>query len=56
VQRLADDVWMERFVACFEILARRLEGGAFDATQITTCSAEEMALHLAPLEPSILDV
>lgn len=32
--------------ACFEILARRLEGGAFDATQMTTCTAEEMALHL----------
>ena len=37
---------MERFVACFETLARRLEGGAFDASQITTCTAEEMALHL----------
>ena len=46
VQRLADEVWMERFVACFEALARRVERGAFDANQITTCTAEEMALHL----------
>jgi hypothetical protein len=37
---------MERFVACFEALARRLERRGFDATQITTCTAEEMALHL----------
>ena len=46
VQRVADEVWMERFVACFEALARRLEGGGSDGTQITTCTAEEMALHL----------
>ena len=46
VQRVADEVWLERFVACFEALARRLEAGGFDATQITTCTAEEMALHL----------
>ena len=46
VQRVADEVWMERFVACFESLARRLERRGFDATQITTCTAEEMALHL----------
>jgi len=46
VQRLADEVWMDRFVACFETLARRLEGGGADGTQITTCTAEEMALHL----------
>jgi hypothetical protein len=46
VQRVADEVWMERFVACFEALARRLEAGGVDATQITTCTAEEMALHL----------
>jgi hypothetical protein len=37
---------MERFVACFEALARRLERRGFDATQMTTCTAEEMALHL----------
>jgi hypothetical protein len=46
VQRVADEIWMERFVACFEALARRLEAGGFDATHITTCTAEEMALHL----------
>ncbi len=45
VQRLADEVWMERCVTCFEALARRLAGGS-DGTQITTCTAEEMALHL----------
>ena len=37
---------LERFVACFEALARRLEAGGSDATQITTCTADEMALHL----------
>ena len=46
MQRVADEVWMERFVACFEALARRLEEGGSDGTQITTCTAEEMALHL----------
>lgn len=45
-QRLADEVWMERFVSCFETLAKRLEVHDFDATRITTCTAEEMALHL----------
>jgi hypothetical protein len=45
-QRLADEVWMERFVSCFETLANRLEVQDFDATRITTCTAEEMALHL----------
>ncbi len=30
----------------FEALARRLEAGGSDGTQITTCTAEEMALHL----------
>ncbi|MDQ3898718.1 MAG: hypothetical protein M3326_15985 [Actinomycetota bacterium] len=37
---------MERFVACFDDLARRLEGGGLDATQLTKSTAEEMALHL----------
>lgn len=46
VQRSADEAWMERFVACFDALARRLEGRGFGATRITTCTAEEMALHL----------
>ena len=32
VQRVADEVWMERFVACFEALARRLERRGSDAT------------------------
>ena len=46
MQRVADEVWIKRFVACFETLVRRLEGGGFDASQITACTAEEMALHL----------
>ena len=37
---------MERFVSCFDALARRFEGRQVDATQIATCTAEEMALHL----------
>lgn len=46
VRRLADDVWMERFVSCFDVLACRFEARQVDATQIATCTAEEMALHL----------
>ncbi len=45
-QRLANEVWMERFACCFGALARRFEGREFDATGIATCTAEEMALHL----------
>jgi hypothetical protein len=45
-RRLADEVWMERFVSCFDALARRFEARQVDATQIATCTAEEMALHL----------
>jgi hypothetical protein len=45
-RRLADDVWMERFVFCFDALARRFERRQVDTTQIATWTAEEMALHL----------
>lgn len=45
-QRVVDEAWMERFVACFDSLALRLERGEADAMQISTCTAEEMALHL----------
>ena len=37
---------MERFVACFDALARRFEQRQVDATQIATCTGEEMPLHL----------
>src|SRR5947209_2157712 len=45
-QRVADEVWMRRFISCFGNLARRFERREVDATRITTCTAEEMALHL----------
>jgi hypothetical protein len=40
VQRLADEVWMERFVACFEALARRLGTREFDSSRLASCTAE----------------
>jgi len=44
-QRLADHVWMERFVSCFEALAARLAKGGFESSQLASCTGEEMALH-----------
>ncbi|MDQ6727092.1 MAG: hypothetical protein M3066_13125, partial [Actinomycetota bacterium] len=43
---MADDVWMERFVVCFEGLAARLACGRFASSQLASCTGEEMALHL----------
>ena len=45
-RRMADDVWMERFVVCFEALATRLARGRFASSQLASCTGEEMALHL----------
>lgn len=45
-QRVVDEAWMEQFVSCFDSLALRFERGEVDATRISTCTAEEMALHL----------
>lgn len=45
-QRMADDVWMARFVTCFEALAARLAQDQFDSSQLASCTGEEMALHL----------
>lgn len=45
-QRLADDAWIERFVACFEVLADRLGRGRFVPELLAACTAEEMALHM----------
>jgi len=45
-QRLADHVWTERFVSCFEALAARLARGGFESSQLASCTGEEMALHL----------
>lgn len=46
VQRLADEVWITRFVDCFRTLADRLGRGHTDDTRLTSCTGEEMALHL----------
>jgi hypothetical protein len=45
-RRMADDVWMERFVVCFEAIATRLARGRFASSQLASCTGEEMALHL----------
>jgi len=45
-RRMADDVWMERFIACFEGIAARLARGRFASSQLASCTGEEMALHL----------
>ncbi len=45
-QRVVDEVWMDRFVSCFDALALRFERRGIDATRIARCTAEEMALHL----------
>ncbi|MGH8542271.1 MAG: hypothetical protein ACREX3_01210 [Gammaproteobacteria bacterium] len=45
-QRVVDEAWMERFVLCFDSLALRFERREIDPTRISTCTAEEMALHL----------
>lgn len=50
-QRLVDEVWMDRFVSCFDALALRFERREVDATRIARCTAEEMALHLIIEQP-----
>ena len=37
---MADDVWMERFVACFEGLAARLARGRFPSSQLASCTGD----------------
>ena len=46
VHRLADEVWIRRFVDCFCTVADRLGRGRADDTRLTSCTGEEMALHL----------
>jgi hypothetical protein len=45
-QPVADPVWMERFVHCFDDIAARLGDGRSDPIRLTTCTGEEMALHV----------
>ncbi len=45
-QPLCDDVWIKRFVSCFEALVDRLGTGRFVSEQLASCTAEEMALHM----------
>lgn len=45
-QPVADPVWMERFVRCFDDIAARLSDGRSDPIRLTTCTGEEMALHV----------
>ena len=42
-RRMADDVWMERFVVCFEALATRLGRGRFASSQLASCTGEDGA-------------
>lgn len=39
-------VWYERLVDCFDVLADRIALGRIGEDEITTCTGEEMALHL----------
>ena len=57
-RRMADDVWMERFVVCFEGIAARLARGRFASSQLASCTGEEMALHLVidAAEAAVSDV
>ncbi len=45
-QRVADAVWMARFVRCFDAIVARLAEGRSDPIQLTSCTGEEMALHI----------
>lgn len=38
--------WYEQFVDCFDVLADRIALGQIAEDEITTCTGEEMALHL----------
>ena len=43
---LVDDVWMRRFVSCFDALAARLATSQFEPGELASSTGEEMALHL----------
>jgi hypothetical protein len=43
---LAQGVWLERFVDCFDSVAERLAAGNLGADGLATCTGEEMALHI----------
>ena len=43
---IADDEWVNRFLACFDHVASRLESGGFAYEQLAHCTGEEAALRL----------
>jgi len=43
---VADTVWMARFARTFDAIATRLAEGRSDPVGLTSCTGEEMALHL----------
>jgi hypothetical protein len=45
-KRFADDEFVAAFAARFEVIADRLAAGLAELTDITTCTADEVALHM----------
>jgi hypothetical protein len=46
VRRVADEVWLERFVQCFKDIENRLATGEFTYPGLAECTGDEMAVHL----------
>lgn len=45
-KRYADEAFVAAFAARFEILAERIAGGLQEMTDVATCTADEIALHM----------
>lgn len=43
---VADPVWLARFLHSFDAIADRLAAGRSDPVRLTTCTGEELALHI----------
>jgi hypothetical protein len=44
--RWAEGVWLDRFIASFDLIKNRLAAGDVSPLSLTRCTGEEMALHL----------
>lgn len=44
--RWAEGVWLDRFIASFDLIEGRLAAGDVSPVSLTRCTGEEMALHL----------
>jgi len=45
-KQFADEAFIAAFAARFEVLAQRIAAGLQETTDITTCTADEVALHM----------